>query len=313
MGQGIILVTGGAGFIGSNIVADLADSGQRVAVSDHLGCDDKWHNLAKHELEDLIAPDRLFDWLGAHGDDVEAILHMGAISSTTERDADLIVDSNFRLSVRLWDWCAAHGKRLIYASSAATYGDGAQGFDDDSATQALATLRPLNPYGWSKHLFDRWVMRRTILGAPAPAQWVGLKFFNVYGPNEGHKGDLMSVLAKAFASIKAGEPVRLFRSHHPDYADGGQLRDFVYVGDCVAAVRWLLDQREVNGIFNIGTGQARSFKDLALAVYDAMGVEPNIQYISISRKLPWIGCVVRDLPRPRPALKTVSATTCRVS
>jgi ADP-L-glycero-D-manno-heptose 6-epimerase len=170
---------------------------------------------------------------------------------------------------------------LIYASSAATYGDGSRGFDDDSSSQALAALRPLNPYGWSKHLFDRWVVRRTILGAPAPVQWAGLKFFNVYGPNEGHKGDMMSVVAKAFASIRAGEPVRLFRSHHPDYADGGQLRDFVYVGDGVAAVRWLLERRDVNGIFNIGTGQARSFKDLALAVYDAMGVAPDIQYIDM--------------------------------
>lgn len=277
----MILVTGGAGFIGSNVVAALADAGRRVAVCDRLRKGDKWRNVAKRELEDLVAPENLPQWLSENGDRVEAVVHMGAISSTTETDADLIVDNNFRLSTFLWNWCAALGRPLIYASSAATYGDGSQGFDDDPQLLALAALRPLNPYGWSKHLFDRWAIRRHLAGEACPPQWVGLKFFNVYGPNEGHKGDMMSVVAKAYRSIAAGDPVRLFKSHHPDYRDGGQLRDFVYVADCVDAILWLLDRPDVSGLFNLGSGRARSFADLATAVYGAMGLPPRIEYVDM--------------------------------
>ncbi len=277
----MILVTGGAGFIGSNVVAALADAGRRVAVCDRLRKGDKWRNVAKRELEDLVAPENLPQWLSENGDRVEAVVHMGAISSTTETDADLIADNNFRLSTFLWNWCAALGRPLIYASSAATYGDGSQGFDDDPQLLALAALRPLNPYGWSKHLFDRWAIRRHLAGEACPPQWVGLKFFNVYGPNEGHKGDMMSVVAKAYRSIAAGDPVRLFKSHHPDYRDGGQLRDFVYVADCVDAILWLLDRPDVSGLFNLGSGRARSFADLATAVYGAMGLPPRIEYVDM--------------------------------
>ncbi len=277
----MILVTGGAGFIGSNLVAALADADRRVAVCDRLRKGDKWRNVAKRELEDLVAPESLPQWLSENGDRVEAVIHMGAISSTTETDADLIVDNNFRLSTFLWNWCAALGRPLIYASSAATYGDGSQGFDDDPQPQALAALRPLNPYGWSKHLFDRWANRRHLAGEACPPQWAGLKFFNVYGPNEGHKGDMMSVVAKAYRSIAAGDPVRLFKSHHPDYRDGGQLRDFVYVADCVDVILWLLDGPDVSGLFNLGSGRARSFADLATAVYGAMGLPPRIEYVDM--------------------------------
>ncbi len=275
----MILVTGGAGFIGSNIVAALAEAGAPVAVCDRFGHGDKWRNLAKHELADLVAPEGLASWLADRSARLDAVVHMGAISATTETDADLIVENNFRLSVALWNWCVEHGVRLVYASSAATYGDGARGFDDDGAPDALARLRPLNAYGWSKHLFDRWVARRVSEGAPRPPQWVGLKFFNVYGPNEYHKGDMRSVVVKAYENVAANRPVRLFRSHHPDYADGGQLRDFVYVGDCVEVVRWVLDRPDVNGLYNMGTGRARSFADLAAAVYAAAGREPNVVYV----------------------------------
>jgi ADP-L-glycero-D-manno-heptose 6-epimerase len=284
----MILVTGGAGFIGSNIVAALAGDGARVAVCDAFGSDDKWRNLAKHDLADLVAPADLTGlggWLDRHGAGVTAVVHMGAVSSTTERDVDLIVASNFRLSVDLWRFCVERHVPFVYASSAATYGDGAQGFADDGSRAYLATLRPLNPYGWSKHQFDRWVARAAADGAKAPPSWAGLKFFNVYGPNEYHKGDMMSVAVKAHASIMRGEPVRLFKSHNPDYADGGQLRDFVYVDDCVSIVRWLLDtasvQEGVQGLFNVGSGTARSFADLANAVYAALGREPDIEYIDM--------------------------------
>ena len=285
MKAGTILVTGGAGFIGSNIVAALCDRGVPVVVCDRLRRQDKWRNLAKRELIDLIAPEGLREWLDDHGADLEAIVHMGAISSTTEVDADLIADVNVRLSLFLWRWCAAHGKRLIYASSAATYGDGSQGFDDDARPEALARLRPLNAYGWSKHLFDRRVVRAVTDGEPAPPQWAGLKFFNVYGPNEYHKGSMRSVVAQKFPLAATDRAVTLFKSHHPDYPDGGQRRDFVFVDDGVDVVLWLLDNPEVNGIYNLGTGKSRTFEELARALCAGLGKDPRIEYIEMPEEI----------------------------
>jgi ADP-L-glycero-D-manno-heptose 6-epimerase len=275
----MILVTGGAGFIGSNIAAALTERGQQVAVCDRLRRGDKWRNLAKAALCDLIPPESLVPWLQTSGTGIEAIVHMGAISSTTESDTDLLAEVNFRLPVMLWRWCAASGKRFIYASSASTYGDGALGFDDDVSQQALARLRPLNRYGWSKHLFDRWAARQLADGAPRPPQWVGLKFFNVYGPNEYHKGEMRSVVAQKYPLAAADETVTLFRSHRPDVPDGGQRRDFIYVRDCVEVVLWLLDHPNVDGLFNLGTGQARSFEELARALFAALHRPARIEYV----------------------------------
>jgi ADP-L-glycero-D-manno-heptose 6-epimerase len=277
----MILVTGGAGFIGSNIVAALCDRGLPVAVCDRLRQHDKWRNLGKRELIDLVAPEALWQWLTANGKDVDTVIHMGAISSTTEADADLIVEVNFRLSRDLWRWCADHRKRLIYASSAATYGDGSQGFDDEPTREALARLRPLNAYGWSKHLFDRWVLRSVAAGEPAPPQWVGLKFFNVYGPNEYHKGSMKSVIAQKLPLAVAGEPVTLFRSYRPDVIDGSQRRDFVWVGDCVDVVLWLVDHPQVQGLYNLGTGQDRTFEDLARALFAALDRPLRITFVDM--------------------------------
>jgi ADP-L-glycero-D-manno-heptose 6-epimerase len=275
----MFVVTGGAGFIGSNIVAALDEKRPgAVVVCDRLGNGDKWRNIAKRELADIVAPENLMDFLDANRDAIEMVFHMGAVSTTTETDADLIVDANFKLSLAIWSWCAAHGVRLVYASSAATYGDGGQGFDDDASPAALSQLRPLNPYGWSKHLFDRRVARLAADGAGAPPQWVGLKFFNVYGPNEYHKDDMKSVVAQIYPGAADGKAARLFKSHHPDYADGGQMRDFVWVEDCVDLALWFLDNPQVSGLFNCGTGEARSFVDLATAVYHALGKEPLIVY-----------------------------------
>lgn len=273
------VVTGGAGFIGSNIVAALDEKRPgAVVVCDRLGNGDKWRNIAKRELADIVAPENLMDFLDANRDAIEMVFHMGAVSSTTETDADLIVDANFKLSLAIWSWCAAHGVRLVYASSAATYGDGGQGFDDDTSLDALSQLRPLNPYGWSKHLFDRRVARLAADGAAAPPQWVGLKFFNVYGPNEYHKDDMKSVVAQIYPEAAEGRAAHLFKSHHPDYTDGGQMRDFVWIEDCVDIALWFLDNPQVSGLFNCGTGEARSFVDLASAVYHALGKEPIIVY-----------------------------------
>lgn len=279
------LVTGGAGFIGSNVVAALCERGERVAVCDRLGDGAKWRNLCRCELWDLVPPEGLQGWLDVHGADVQAIVHLGAISSTLVTDVDLIAENNLRLSLYLWRWCTARQKRLVYASSAATYGAGEHGFDDDFTPQALSRLRPCNPYAWSKHLFDRYVARASHEGSCLPQQWAGLKFFNVYGPNEYHKGPMRSVVEQSHASISAGRAVTLFRSHRPEYPDGGQLRDFIYVSDCVGVILWLLDNPAVNGIFNVGTGEARSFLELARAVGAAVGRSPEIQFIDMPDEL----------------------------
>ena len=280
----MLLVTGGAGFIGSNLVAALCARGEAVIVCDRLGEGDKWRNLAHHEVEDVVPPEELPQFLRWAEGRLTGVFHMGAISATTETDGDALLANNFRLSKVFWDHCAREEIPLIYASSAATYGDGAEGFDDNPDRAYLARLRPLNGYGWSKHLFDRWVMRRlTKQGASqdraAPPQWAGLKFFNVYGPNEYHKGGQASVAWHLFGQLSRGEPAKLFQSHRPDYADGGQLRDFIWVGDCVDVMLWLRDNPNVSGLFNVGTGKARSFADLARAVFAAMERPENISYV----------------------------------
>jgi ADP-L-glycero-D-manno-heptose 6-epimerase len=282
----MIVATGGAGFIGSNLVTALQDrTAGEIAVCDRLGRDDKWRNLAGCELAAWVEPDDLLPFLAGHRDRIEAVVHLGAISSTTETDADLIVQTNFGLTMRLWDWCAASRVPLIYASSAATYGDGAAGFDDDGSVAALARLRPLNAYGWSKHLTDRRIARIVAEGGPRPPQWAGLKFFNVYGPNEGHKGAQQSVVPQVWRQVRSGGSAQLFRSYRPDVPDGEQRRDFVWVGDAVAVMLWLLDHPEVSGLFNVGSGRARSFNDLALAVFAALGREPRIEYVEMPVQL----------------------------
>ena len=278
----MLLVTGGAGFIGSNIVAALNDAGRAdVVVCDLLGDAGKWRNLAKRRLADIVPPTELMAWLD--GRKCEAVIHMGAISETTATDGDLVIETNFRFSLRLLDWCAAHAVPFIYASSAATYGNGEQGFDDDPA--ALSALRPMNLYGWSKHLFDMAVIARAARGEALPPQWAGLKFFNVFGPNEYHKGAMMSVLARRFDDIKSGRVVELFKSHRDGIADGDQRRDFIYVDDVVRVVMWLLATPSVSGLFNVGTGRARSFKDLMLAAYAALEAVPNIRYIDMPESI----------------------------
>jgi ADP-L-glycero-D-manno-heptose 6-epimerase len=276
----VIVITGGAGFIGSNLVAALEERGEHdLVVCDRLGSDGKWRNIGKRELSAIVPPEALLDFLDDHGREINSLFHLGAISATTERDADLIAATNFTLSQRLWEWAAATETRFIYASSAATYGDGEAGFDDDFSVAALARLRPLNAYGWSKHLFDRRVARLLEYHGQRPAQWAGLKFFNVYGPNEYHKGAMQSVAVQIYRRAANGEAARLFRSHRDGIPDGGQKRDFIYVRDAVDMMLWLYDHPAVNGLFNIGSGSAQSFAGLAQAVFRAMGREPRIDYV----------------------------------
>jgi len=281
----MILITGGAGFIGSNIAADFHDQNYDIAICDWLGNSDKWKNIQKLVPKDIIAPEALPRWLERRGNEIDAVIHMGAISATTETDADLILENNFRLSVSLWHYCATFDIPFIYASSAATYGDGSSGFSDDTGAKNMASLMPLNPYGWSKHLFDRWVLAQIQRGAPQPAKWAGLKFFNVYGPNEYHKGSMKSVIAQNYSRIAAGEAIKLFKSYHPDYADGGQIRDFIYVRDCINVVTWMLENNFESGIYNLGTGRARSWNDLAAAIFATLGLDPKIEYIEMPEEL----------------------------
>ena len=278
----MILVTGGAGFIGSNLVAALTARGEEVVVLDELGHEDKWRNLSAAVLAGLLPPPALDAALAMQP---RAIVHMGAISATTVRDGDLVADTNFTLSLKLWDWCTAHGVPFIYASSAATYGNGDEGFEDEETPEGLARLKPLNLYGWSKHLFDRRVAQMIQLGRGRPTQWAGLKFFNVYGPREGHKGRMASVALHKFREITAGQPARLFASDRDGIADGMQSRDFVNVNDCVRVMLWLLDNPGVSGLFNCGSGQARSFLDLTKAVYAALGLPERIEFVPMPEDL----------------------------
>jgi ADP-L-glycero-D-manno-heptose 6-epimerase len=277
----MLIVTGGAGFIGSVLAAYLNEIGRSdLVIADRFGSDGKWRNIAKRDFFEIVQVDTLAAWLERFGGDVEAVFHLGANSSTTVTDADEIIANNLNYSIALWRWCTDAGRPLIYASSAATYGDGSAGFDDAGGIEGFKRLRPLNLYGWSKHAFDLWAMRQAAAGR-SPPLWIGLKFFNVFGPNEYHKGEMMSLVAKNYPRIAAGESIRLFKSQRPDVRDGEQRRDFVYVKDCAAVMLWLWRYCRINGVYNFGTGQARSFLDLMKAVSAACAVELNVEYVDM--------------------------------
>ncbi len=272
----MFIVTGGSGFIGSNLVAILEERGLGpVTVVDRCENDHKTRNLAKRSAR-RVPPEFLPNALADLRGEIKGVFHLGALTSTTERDEKRLTEVNVHLSQDLWRWCAAHTVPFVYASSAATYGDGKAGFKDDDTLAGLAHLHPLNPYGQSKHTFDLWVAEQAASGAPAPPRWAGVKFFNVYGPNEFHKGAQASLVSQVHGKAVAGAPYPLFRSHNPAYADGGQMRDFIFVEDCCDVMLWLFELAPANGIFNLGTGKARSFLDLAHAVYRALGREPAI-------------------------------------
>lgn len=274
------IVTGGAGFIGSNIVAALNARGEEdILVVDILGRDEKWKNLVGLFFADYLeATDFRRAVLEKRLAAPQVVFHMGACSSTTERDASYLIDNNYRFTREICEWCASTGARFIYASSGATYGDGSLGYSDDD--DVTPRLRPLNMYGYSKHLFDLWALRTGCL-----KNIVGLKFFNVYGPREDHKGDMRSVVNKAFGQILHEGVVRLFKSYDPAYRDGEQLRDFIYVRDAVDVCLWFAERPDVNGLFNVGTGVARTWLDLAHAVFKALDREPCIEFIDMPVEL----------------------------
>jgi ADP-L-glycero-D-manno-heptose 6-epimerase len=280
----MILITGGAGFIGSNLQAALVRRGHETVVADRLGSDGKWRNLAKHPPARVVHPDDLNDFLDRHPP-LEMVFHLGAISETTAADGDLTWSTNVELSRRLWEWCADREVRMVYASSAATYGDGAAGFEDDFSLTALTRLRPLNLYGWTKHAFDMLVATTLLPRREHPPQWAGLKFFNVYGPNEYHKAGMISVVKVKYDEVAAGGPARLFKSDQAGLADGAQSRDFIWVGDVVDVMLWLMDTPSVSGLFNVGTGRARTYLDLAHAVSDAAGKPRQVTFIDMPASL----------------------------
>jgi ADP-L-glycero-D-manno-heptose 6-epimerase len=277
LAAGLYLVTGGAGFIGSNVVSTLAALGARVVIVDRFGCGDKWRNVAKARIHDFVTIEALEAWLERNRQDIAGVIHMGAISATTETDCDLIIRNNFRLTIDLWSWCTRTDTPFIYASSAAVYGNGAMGFQDLEDASALGALRPLNPYGWSKLASDR----RILADKQAPSKWAGLRFFNVYGPNEYHKETMRSVVAVNYPKVARGEAISLFRSCRPDYADGCQMRDFVWVGDCVGVILWMLRNPFPPGVYNVGSGMARSWLELADALFSACGKDPRIDFIDM--------------------------------
>ena len=280
----MIMVTGGAGFIGSNLQAALVRRGHETVVIDHLRDGDKWRNLAKHPPARILPPADIDAFLETRPP-IEMVYHLGAISDTTATDGDAVWATNVELGRTIWHWCTNHGVRLVYASSGATYGDGTAGFDDDGALGALQRLRPRNLYGWTKHAFDLRVAFAMAEHRPHPPQWAGLKFFNVYGPNEYHKGRMVSVVKVKHGEVAGGGPARLFRSIEPGIADGEQKRDFIWVGDVIDVLLWLMDQPHVSGLFNLGTGQARSYLDVAHAVCDAAGVPCQIEFIDMPEAL----------------------------
>ena len=275
-----IAVTGAGGFIGRNVVAELNARGcDDLLLVDSMGCEEKWRNLLGLRYEDILAPREFLDSVEmGKVTDLDAIIHLGACSATTERDADFLLQNNYRYTRTLCEWSLKCKTRFIYASSAATYGDGSNGYNDDVAD--LSILRPLNMYGYSKHMVDLWARKHKLFD-----RIVGLKYFNVFGPYEDHKGDMRSMVHKSYGQIKKIGKVQLFKSYRPDYADGEQMRDFIYVKDAVAVTLHFLEHREGGGLFNCGTGQARSWKDLMTAVFAAMGMPPQIEFIEMPEVL----------------------------
>ena len=275
-----IIVTGGAGFIGSALIWELNRLGcENIVVADYLGTSEKWRNLTPLRFADYIEADDLLSHLrsGVLGK-FDLILHLGACSATTERDAAYLIHNNFEFTKELSAWSLANGARFVYASSAATYGDGSNGMSD--TTDELALYRPLNMYGYSKHLFDLYAQQHGFL-----SKIVGLKYFNVFGPNEDHKGEMRSVVHKSYAQILENGVIGLFKSYRPEYADGEQKRDFLYVKDAVDITLHLAGQTSINGLFNVGSGQAHTWNELAHAIFASLGRESRIEYIDMPESL----------------------------
>ncbi len=277
-----ILISGGAGFIGSHLAKKLSERpDHRIVIVDQFGTGDKWNNLVRVPIDEIIHPDDLFYWLEHFGESLECVFQLGGVSSSIESDVEVILDSNHNTPLLLWRWCAEHNVRYVYGSSYEVYGDGAHGFDDTSDEAYQRNLRPLNPNGWSKKLLDLHISTAQKRGEPMPPQCVGLRLFNIYGPNEYHKKDSRSVALKIYEEASTGAAVKLFKSNNPNYAHGEQIRDFVHIDDVVSVLEFFYDNPDKSGLFNIGSGKAHSFEELAKAIFAALGKAPNIKYVDM--------------------------------
>jgi len=276
----MILITGAAGFIGSALLWYLNENGiNDIILSDKLHSNDKWFNIRKRKYYDWIDRDELFQWLENTNIKIETVIHMGACSATTEHNGDFLMKNNYEYSKKLWEYCAKKNINYIYASSAATYGGGEKGYSDD--IKDIDKLLPLNKYGYSKYIFDIWALKQE----NKPKQWIGLKFFNVYGPQEYHKGRMASMVYHSYNQAFQSNEIKLFKSDKPEYKDGYQLRDFIYIKDVVKIIKFFIDNEDKSGIYNVGTGNAGSFYDLAFFTMSAMDKTPNIKFIEMPQDL----------------------------
>ncbi len=276
------VITGGAGFIGSNLAAEIEDRDLgEIVIVDRLRDGDKWRNIAKRSLRNIVFPEKMFSYLNAHESEVDAVIHFGSMSAPMENHVDELIDANIHLTDKLFRWCTEHQIPFLYASTAGVYGDGSLGFKDDDSKEALSKLRPLSPLAWTKLFIDRKIVDLAARDLPVPPQWVGFRFFNLYGPNEYHKTRHQSIVPLIHSSVKSGKLFPLFKSENPAYKDGDQMRDFMWIEDCIDVILWFLEHPEISGIFNVGTGQARTYADLLRAVYAAMDEKPEMDFIDL--------------------------------
>ncbi|MCQ2914810.1 MAG: ADP-glyceromanno-heptose 6-epimerase [Alphaproteobacteria bacterium] len=280
------VIIGGAGFLGSNLAAGIEKAGLgEISVVDNFETDERWRNIAKRNLRSIVAPRDLFEYLNSHNEQIDAIIHINYTGVTKEASVDDLIEERIILTWKLWCWCSENRVPYIYDSTSGVYGDGSQGFKDDDSLEALLKLQPLNPAAWTKLMIDRKIATNIAEGKKAPPQWIGFRCFNLYGPNEYHTTNHRSVVPGIYQAAKSGKLFPLFKSENPDYKDGEQLRDFIWVDDCVDIIIYFLQHPEISGIFNIGTGEARTYKDVLTCVYNAIGEKPELDFIDMPKDL----------------------------
>ena len=276
------VITGGAGFLGSNLAAGIEEREMgEITVVDRFQADERWRNIAKRSLREIVFPEKLFEYLNKYADQVEAVIHINYTGFIDDTDVAALIEERVHLTFKLWNWCAEHQKPFVYDSTSGVYGDGSLGFADDDSAQALAGLRPLSAEAWTKLFLDRKIVDTINRGEVAPPQWIGVRCFNLYGPNEYHNTTHQSVIPRIYAAAKNGKLFPLYKSDNPAYKDGEQMRDFMWIKDTVDVILWLIRHKNISGIFNVGTGRARTYADVVKAVYEALGRKPEMDFIDL--------------------------------
>ncbi len=280
------VITGGAGFLGSNLAAGIEERGLgEITIVDRFQTDDRWRNIAKRSLRDIVFPEKIFEYLDAHAGRIDAVLHINYTGFAQEDNVDALIDDRIHLTWRLWSWCSHHQVPFIYDSTAGVYGDGSLGFKDDDSAEELAKLKPLSAAAWTKLFLDRKIIDTINRGETVPPQWIGLRCFNLYGPNEYHNTRHQSVIPRIYNAAKNGKLFPLFKSENPAYKDGEQMRDFMWIDDTVDVILWLMRHPEISGLFNIGTGQARTYADVLRAVYTALDEKPEMDFMDLPAEI----------------------------